>query len=77
MRGGGGGGVRDPQMLIKVKKNLHGLVLHQNAPFKPLGEKHIGKKFFLDHPKPPYLFPSFNFFLMNIHVQHFLASDQI
>ena len=42
----GGGGVRDPYMLIKVKKNLRGLVLHQNTPFMPLGEKHIGKKFF-------------------------------
>ena len=33
-------------MLIKVKKNLRGLFLHQITPFKLLGEKHIGKKFF-------------------------------
>ena len=33
-------------MLIKVKKNLHGLFLHQNTPFKPIGEKHNGKKLF-------------------------------
>ena len=37
-------------MLIKVKKNLRGLFLHQIIPFKLLGEKRTGKKFFLDHP---------------------------
>ena len=43
-------GVRDPEMLIKIKRKLHGLFLHQNTPFKFLGEKHMGKKFFLNHP---------------------------
>ena len=33
-------------MLIKVKENLHGLFMHQSTPFKPLGTKHLGKKFF-------------------------------
>ena len=37
-------------MFIIVKKNLHGLFLLQNTPFKPLGETHIEKKFFLNHP---------------------------
>ena len=38
-------------MLIKVKNYLRGLFLHQSTFFKPLGEKHSGKKFFFD---PPY-----------------------
>ena len=40
------GGVRDPLMLIKVKKNLHELFLHQNTPFKTVGENYIDKRFF-------------------------------
>ena len=40
----------DTQMLIKIKKNLHGLFSHQKTPFNPFGVKHIGKKFFLNHP---------------------------
>ena len=33
-------------MFIKIKKNVHGLFLHQKTLFKLLGVKHIGKKFF-------------------------------
>ena len=44
------GEVRDSEMLIKIKRNLHRLFLHQNTPFKFLGEKYIGKKFFLNQP---------------------------
>ena len=48
MRGGGGGEGARP--LNVNQKNLRGIFLHQNTLFKPLGEKHTGKKFFLDHP---------------------------
>ena len=42
-------GVRDPWMLIKVKKNYMRYFC-QNTYIKPLGEKHFGKKFCLNHP---------------------------
>ena len=37
-------------MLIKLKRNLLRLFLHQNTPFKLLEEKHNIKKIFLNHP---------------------------
>ena len=71
-----GEGVRDPKMLIKVKKIYMDYFCTKTHLLSPL-EKNISEKSFFRPPKAPIPISEFYLFLMNIHVQHFLASDQI